>query len=97
MAQHKKCPAPVRAGHGASENLSLKYDIARSPRTQRLAAHLHKCGPRPMLECLIAVAEGQPLDAALHDFDRLSPDLYRAIGADVLPVDRLTLIEGGEA
>ena len=50
----------------------------RSPRRQRQAMHLHQCGPRCILEALIAVDSGEPLDSVLADFERLPPRLYHA-------------------
>lgn len=67
----------------------------RSPRRQHPARHLHSCGPRPVLEALIEVADGKPLDAVLADFGRLPAELYAALGADVLPIDEITIIDGG--
>jgi putative DNA primase/helicase len=67
---------------------------ALKPRRQRLAAHLHRCGPRPVLEALIAVESGQPLDEVLHDFARLQPEIYEAVGAAVLPIDEVTVVSG---
>ena len=57
----------------------------RSPRRQVLAQHLHRCGPRPVLEALIAVEGGQDLDVVLEDFARLQPELYASVNADRLP------------
>ena len=68
---------------------------ARTPRRQHLARHLHRCGPRPTLEALLAVASGQDLDTVLEDFARLQPEIYEAIGADVLPIDERIIIDGG--
>ena len=70
-------------------------NTARSPRRQHLARHLHACGPRPVLEALLEVEAGRPLDAVLADFGRLPPELYAAVGADVLPIDEWALIDGG--
>jgi hypothetical protein len=70
-------------------------DSARNPRRQRLVAHLHACGPRPVLEALLAVAAGQSLDLVLEDFRRLAPEIYRTLGADVLPVEHLSVADGG--
>ncbi len=71
------------------------YAEQRSARRQRLAAHLHRCGSRPVLEALIAVENGQPVDAVLEDFARLQPDIFKAVGADVMPIDEVTVIDGG--
>jgi hypothetical protein len=65
----------------------------RSSRRQRLARHLHRCGERPMFEALLAVEAGQPLDMVLEDFARLQPEVYEAVGADLLPIDVLTVVE----
>jgi hypothetical protein len=67
----------------------------RSPRRQHLARHLHACGPRPVLEALLEVEAGRPLDVVLADFARLPAELYRATSADVLPIDEIVVIEGG--
>jgi hypothetical protein len=53
--------------------------MKRSARRIQLSAHLHAAGPRPVLEALIAVDSGQPLDDVLEDFGRLPADLYRTI------------------
>jgi len=57
----------------------------RNARRQYLTAHLCKCGPRCVLEALIAVEAGQDLDFVLTDFARLAPETYRSVGADRLP------------
>jgi hypothetical protein len=57
----------------------------RNVRRQYLTSHLCKCGPRCVLEALIAVEAGQDLDFVLADFARLAPQTYRSIGADRLP------------
>jgi len=53
-----------------------------TPRTTthlRQAAHLSKCGPRPVLEALIAVERGDSVESVLADFERLPPELYQAV------------------
>jgi hypothetical protein len=67
----------------------------RSDRRQQLALHLHQAGPRPVLEALIAVEAGQPLDAVLADFARLPAAAYRSVGADRLPIRSLAVIKRG--
>jgi hypothetical protein len=62
----------------------------RTPRRQRLVRHLVECGERPVL-----VADGQDLDRVLEGFARLQPEIYAALGGDVLPIDDLALIDGG--
>jgi hypothetical protein len=44
---------------------------------------------------LLAVAPGQPLDGTLEEFGRLPPEIYRAMGADRLPIDDLVVVDGG--
>ncbi len=70
-------------------------NITRSARRQRLVQHLHRCGPRPVLEALIAVECGQDLDVVLEDFARLQPEIFEAVGADVLPIDDMAVVDGG--
>jgi hypothetical protein len=72
-------------------------NTTRSPRRQHLARHLHACGPRPVLEALLEVEAGRSLDAVLADFARLPAELYRVMGADVLPIDEIVVIEGGQS
>jgi hypothetical protein len=55
--------------------------MKRSARRIRLSAQLHAAGPRPVLEALIAVDSGQPLDDVLEDFARIPADTYHAVGA----------------
>jgi hypothetical protein len=68
---------------------------ARNARRQRLALHLHNCGPRPTLEALLDVAGGRDLDETLEDFARLSATTYEAVGASDLPLNSLRVIKGG--
>ena len=49
----------------------------RSDRRQNQVKHLVACGERCVLEALIAVDNGQPLDLVLCDFERLSPEAYK--------------------
>ena len=68
----------------------------RSPTRRRLILHLYQCGPRPLLEALLAVDAGQPLDSVLADFARVPPEIYCAVGADVLDDEPVLLaIAGG--
>jgi hypothetical protein len=49
----------------------------RSEKRRRQVRHLVACGERCVLEALIAVDNGQPLDLVLRDFERLHPDAYK--------------------
>jgi hypothetical protein len=77
QARRQKRPAKAAA---------RPQDLTRTPRRQHLALHLHRCGPRPVLKALLAVAGGHDLDATLEDFARLPPETYKALGADALPI-----------
>jgi hypothetical protein len=68
---------------------------ARTPRRQHLVKHLIDCGDRSVLEALLAVDAGQDLDAVLEDFARLDPEIFEALGADLMPIDSLIVIDGG--
>src|SRR5262249_31970495 len=70
-------------------------ELNRTPRRQRLVKHLIECGERPVLEALLAVDGGQPLDVVWEDFCGLPPEPYQAVGADVLPIDEVTVVDGG--
>lgn len=83
--------------HIANPKTHSNAPCVRSARRQRLAAHLHDCGPRPVLEALLAVASGQPLDRVLEDFARLPVALYAAVGADRMPIDELLIVNGGRS
>ena len=61
-------------------HLSRPFSAARNAKRQRQVRHLHACGVRPVLECLIDVAAGRDLDEACekalalpHDHPRLRP------------------------
>ena len=59
----------------------------RNIQRQQQVSHLYQAAPRPVLEALIAVAAGQPLDAVLADFACVPVGIYHAIGANELPID----------
>ena len=102
MAYAKANPADRSLGRGARGVVSFhrqdgSQDSKRNARRQRLVDHLHQCGPRPVLEALISVAAGDDLDDVLADFGRLPSEIYRGIGADVLPIDIMTVLNGGRS
>jgi hypothetical protein len=66
----------------------------RNKRRQRLAAHLHECGSRPVLEALLDVAGGRDLDETLEDFARVPVNIYSALGADEFP-NPFCIVKGG--
>lgn len=74
----------------------MEYDHRhRTPRRQRLASHIHAAGPRPVLEALLAVEAGRPLDEVLEDFARVPVAMYVAVGADCLAIDNFLVVDGG--
>jgi hypothetical protein len=49
-----------------------------------------------VLELLLELApDAETLDSALERFCAIPPEIYRAIGADVLPIDDLVVVDGG--
>jgi hypothetical protein len=72
-------------GSGEKDKACVNVGSKRSARRQRLSAHLHAAGPRPVLEALLAVEAGQPLDAVLEEFGRVPAATYRAVGAHAFP------------
>ena len=53
----------------------------RSDRRQKQVKHLVACGERCVLEALIAVDSGQPLDAVLEDYARIPSCFFSILGA----------------
>ena len=99
---HVKAASPARRGDGNGARKKVGFgrldghqDSPRNVRRQRLAKHLHTCGPRPVPKTLLAVAVGNQLDRVLEDFARLAPKVYWALGADRLAIDDLLVTDGG--
>ena len=46
-------------------------------RRQEQVKHLVACGERCILEALIAVDSGEPLDLVLRGFEKLPPETYK--------------------
>lgn len=68
---------------------------ARTPRRQHLARHLHAAGPRPVLEALLELEAGRPLDDVLERFGRISIDVYHELGANKLSTGPYAIVDGG--
>ena len=77
----KKTPAEARYLSGGDVKDNTPPDSNRSVRRQYLSKRLHAAGPRPVLEALLAVDRGQPLDDVLEDFARVPSNFYRIVGA----------------
>jgi hypothetical protein len=76
----KKTPAEARyLGEGVND--IAPPDNKRSVRRQHLCRHLQKAGSRPVLEALLAVEAGQPLDDVLEDFARVPSSYFSILGA----------------
>ena len=94
MQPQKKSPGgQARARDSRQKNTA--YSSRRTAGTQHLARHLHECGPRPVFEALLAIEAGVPLDEVLEGFARLPNWYYKKLGADILPIDHVTIIDGG--
>ena len=88
-------PASIRAAPALAFRRRIKTSPAtieiaveghvRDLRYQRAAAHLHRLGPRPVLEALIEVANGHDLDRVLADFARLDPEVVRTLSGNSWP------------
>jgi hypothetical protein len=73
-SDEKKAPAEAR--------YLAEADVEeRSVRRQYLSKRLHAAGPRPVLEALLAVDGGQPLDEVLEGFARIPSSFFSILGA----------------
>jgi hypothetical protein len=86
----------VKATH-QRVHLQASHDGARNSGRQRLVQHLHAAGPRPIFEAMIELADGRDLDSVLERYARIPVGVYHALGADRLPIEALTLLDGGVA
>jgi hypothetical protein len=78
--------------------MSARHRInPRNARRQRLALHLHRAGPRPVLEAMLELERGKPLDHVLESFGRVAIETYRAAGASELPIQRVSVVKGGKS
>jgi hypothetical protein len=84
----KKAPAEVHYTLGGSDvEDSDPPDSKRSVRRQYLSKRLHAAGPRPVLEALLAVDGGQPLDDVLEGFARVPSSFYSILRRQLLCPD----------
>jgi hypothetical protein len=86
MSEKKK--APEEGAQDACNDESNK----RNARRQRLCKHLHAAGPRPVMEALLAVDGGQPLDHVLEDYGRIPSSFFSILRASSFA--RLFLVRG---
>jgi hypothetical protein len=78
MSPSKENAPLARGVLGETEIVMCSTDNKRTRRRQVQILHLHQCGPRCLLEAMLAIEAGEPLDAALADFERLPPSVYDA-------------------
>ena len=60
-------------------------EVTSSLRRQRQIEHVHRLGDRAVGELLHEVDAGADLDSALAAYERLTPDLLKAVGGDHFP------------
>jgi hypothetical protein len=85
----------VRAANRGKIDQRVQHDSQRSPRRQHLVGHVVYAGPRVVLELLLEIAAGADLNESLERYARIPVNVYRALGADRLPIDGLALVNGG--
>jgi hypothetical protein len=62
----------------------ILHQEARNARRQHLARSLWESGPRPVLEALLEVEAGRPLELVLERYARIPAHIYRALGVNAL-------------
>ena len=77
--QDSKPPRCPQLKSNAARQRLVRFAAKRSARRQRQAYHLQQCGARAVLEALLSVESGEPLEAVLSDFCRLPPATYHAV------------------
>jgi hypothetical protein len=65
---------------------SKKFRDARSAERQHGVRHLCASGPRVVLEAMLEIARGKPIDDVLRRYSKMPVSVYRIMGAGVLPV-----------
>ena len=63
----------------------IAADAVAGLRRQHQIEHVHRLGPRAVGELLHEVDAGADLDSALDAYERLTPDLLKAVGGDRFP------------
>jgi hypothetical protein len=48
-----------------------------------------------VFEAMLELEQGHNLDDVLTSFARITPEIYAAVDADRLPIQRVAIIEGG--
>jgi hypothetical protein len=93
--------APADTGHRLQDDRVGRaidlHNSQRTPRRQHLVRHLHRAGARPVLEAMLEVSTGRDLDQVLERYGKIPLEVYRALGASMLPIDAVSIINGGRA
>jgi hypothetical protein len=96
-----KASSPAHRGNGgeARDNDQVQQPIycpysIPDVHLQYLVARLHALGARSLYELFREVATGADLFVRLEIYAQLDPDIVRALGGDVLPIDYWRVIDG---
>jgi hypothetical protein len=91
-------PAPAQTEYRLQDDqLGRTIDLhnsQRTPRRQYLVRHLHRAGARPVLEAMLEISGGHDLDQVLERYGKIPVEVYCAIGASMLPIDTVSVIDG---
>ena len=68
-------------------------EVVADFKRQRQIKHVYSLGVRAVGEILFEVAEGEDLDRALDAYERLTPSLLEAVGADRFPPSSIYQVE----
>ena len=63
----------------------IAAEVAADLRRQHQIEHVHRLGARAVGELLHEVDDGADLDHALAAYERITPDLFKAVGGDRFP------------
>jgi hypothetical protein len=94
-----RCANPRAGDAGAAEVDQLGQQITRHithrhPRRQHLVQHLHAAGPRPVFEAMLEPDAGRDLDSVLERYAAIPIGIYHTVGADALPIETITVVDG---
>lgn len=95
-----KALSPAHRGNGGEAQDTDQLSQAIHPqhsipdvRLQYLAARLHALGPRSTYELFRELAAGADLFIRLEVYARLDPEIVRALGGDVLPINCFLVLD----
>jgi hypothetical protein len=67
------CQQNRSAAENSSNSAKVKEHLRANPRYRRLTERLHRLGPRPIGEAIIAVADGRDILSVLEEYAQLDP------------------------